>query len=73
MVRTRVVTCALGLFALAGREALAEGSDHPKEVLAMQGPNCVHGYYVNWADTFFFVGDTAAFNKFVEGYGKRFD
>ena len=39
----------------------------------MQGPNCVHGFMVNWEDTFFFAGDTAAFNKFVEGYGKRDD
>jgi hypothetical protein len=63
----------LGLFVFTPPKALALGRDLPADVLAQQGPNCVHGFMVNWTDTFFFAGDTAAFNKFVEGYSKRND
>ena len=73
MARSALLALALGLSALTPPEAQALGRDLPKDVLASQGPNCVHGYMVNWTDTFFFAGDTAAFNKFVEGYGKRKD
>jgi len=73
MARSAVFALALGWFALTVPEALAIGRDLPKEILALQGPNCVHGYMVNWTDTFFYAGDTAAFNKFVEGYSKRND
>jgi hypothetical protein len=59
--------------ALAAGPALAIGRDLPKDVLAMQGPNCVHGFMVNWEDVFFFAGDTVEVNKFLENYGKRDD
>src|SRR5262245_47524439 len=71
MARSAILPLVLGWFALTTPEALALGRDLPKDVLAEQGPNCVHGYMVNWTDTFFFAGDTAAFNKFVEGYSQR--
>ena len=73
MARSALLALVLGWFVLPTPEALALGRDLPKDVLAEQGPNCVHGYMVNWTDTFFFAGDTAAFNKFVEGYSKRHD
>lgn len=73
MPRCAIFALVLGLCALTTSEALAIGRDLPKDVLAIQGPNCVHGYMVNWEDTFFFAGDTAALNKFVEGYSKRSD
>ena len=44
-------------------EAFALGSDHPKEQLAAQGPNCVHGFFINESDVFFFAGDAADFNR----------
>lgn len=65
-----LVSC---LFTPIAPEALAIGRDLPKEILAKQGPNCVHGYMVNWEDTYFFAGDTAAFNEFIQGYSKRTD
>jgi hypothetical protein len=67
------IVLALALAILATPAVHAEGGDYPKERLAQQGANCVHGYYVNWEDTFFYAGETAAFNKFVEAYGKRDD
>ena len=52
-------------------EVLASGSDHPKEKLAVQGENCVHGYCVNQSDVFSFTGDAADFTKFVADLAKK--
>jgi hypothetical protein len=46
----------------ASQQALALGSDHPREQLAAQGRNCVHGFFVNKSDVYFFAGDAADFN-----------
>lgn len=46
-------------------EAFALGADHPKEELAKHGPNCVHGFFVNWIDVFYFAGDATACNAFL--------
>jgi hypothetical protein len=73
MARSAILTLALGLSGLISPEALALGGDYPKAKLAEQGPNCVHGYFVNWVDVFFYSGDTATFNTFVAGYSQRTD
>jgi hypothetical protein len=73
IARSAVFALVLGFVDLNAPEALALAADHPKDILTAQGPNCVHGYFVNSPDMFFFAGDTAAFNQFVDGYGKRKD
>jgi hypothetical protein len=52
-------------------EVFALGADHPKELLAKQGTNCVHGFFVNWVDVFFFTGDAAACQAFVAEQAKE--
>ena len=51
--------------------AFASGSDHPKERLAAKGRNCVHGYWVNESDVFFYAGDAADFNKAAADVAKK--
>jgi hypothetical protein len=63
------------LFPFSASEAFALGRDLPKDYLEehgqlVKGQIPVHGFMVNWTDTFFYSGDTAAFNKFVEAYSK---
>jgi hypothetical protein len=63
---------ALGMASLVARGL---GSDYSKEDLAEKGQIVtgqipIHGYWVNWEDVFFYTGDTQAFNRFVEAYGK---
>ncbi|MGL4462455.1 MAG: hypothetical protein ACRC1K_09880 [Planctomycetia bacterium] len=64
-------TLALLLAGWASREAVALGSDHPKEHLVTQGLNCVHGFFVNASDVFFFAGDAADFNKATAELAKK--
>jgi len=78
MARSAILALVLGWFALAAPEALALGHDLPKDYLEehgqlVKGQIPVHGFMVNWTDTFYYAGDTAAFNKFVEAYSKRTD
>jgi hypothetical protein len=70
MSRLTVTAVALLVWGVAASQALGLGADHPKEELAKRGPNCVHGYFVNWEDVFFFAGDTAALNKFLDDYAR---
>ena len=66
------IIMTLGLlvwFSLPAALAFGLGKDHTKEVIAKR-ENCVHGYWVNWEDVFFYAGDTAAFNKFIAEYSK---
>lgn len=74
-----IVILAIASFALAGA-----GGDHPQgPVRAGDGPpkppglhdlfnrpERVHGYWVNASDTFFYAGDTAALNTFLEAYAR---
>jgi hypothetical protein len=62
-------------FPVSASEALALGRDLPKDYLEehgqlVKGQIPVHGFMVNWEDVFFYSGDTADFNRFVEAYGK---
>lgn len=68
-----VMTFALALLVTGwcAREASAMGSDHPKKRLAAQGLTCVHGYWINESDVFFYAGDAADFNKFAAELAKR--
>jgi hypothetical protein len=60
--------------------AFGLGADHTGPVKASGWPegledlvnakNRVHGFFVNWTDVFFFAGDTAACNQFVEACAK---
>src|SRR5262245_43665404 len=73
-----VFALSVALFPLSASEALALGRDLPKDYLEehgqlVKGQVPVHGYMFNWPDTFFYAGETAAFNKFVEAYSKRND
>ena len=70
----RFVTSFALAMVLAGwgsQEAFALGGDHPKERLAAQGRNAVHGYFINESDVFFYSGDAAEFNKFVADLAKK--
>jgi hypothetical protein len=67
MIPILVLACAT----LQTAEALALGSDHSKEEIAQRGPNCVHGFWVNEQDVFFYAGDAASFSKFVEEAAKQ--
>src|SRR5262249_14325399 len=65
----------LALSPWAASVALGLGADFSKDELQrsgqlVKGQIPVHGYFVNWEDVFFYAGDTAAFNKFVEAYGQ---
>lgn len=62
---------AIVLVAWASQEAFAMGGDHPKERVAAQGRNCVHGYFINESDVFFYAGDAAEFNKFAADQTKK--
>ena len=73
MTRCVRLMLTLVVFGITASSAFGLGADHSKEELARRGPNCVHGYFVNWEDVFFFAGDTAALNKFLEGYAKTPD
>jgi hypothetical protein len=68
-----VTTFALAvlLAGLGAKEVFASGSDHPKERLAAQARNCVHGYWINQSDVFFYTGDAADFNKFAGDLAKK--
>jgi len=55
----------LFLFAISVHQAFALGADHGKEQLAAQCKNCVHGFFVNESDVFFYTGDAAEFTKFA--------
>ena len=62
-------------FLLSASEALALGRDLPKDYLEehgqlVKGQVPVHGFMVNWEDVFFYSGDTADFNRFIEAYSK---
>lgn len=57
------------------------GADHPKTPVQnsgwsagvsalVNGPNRVHGYFVNWNDVFFFKGNAKTFNAFLSDYAK---
>src|SRR5688572_7823778 len=65
MLRSIRFPLALVLLGLLTAEVCALGADHGKDELARRGPNCVHGFFVNWVDVFFFTGDAAACNAFV--------
>lgn len=65
----------LFLCSLATSAAFGLGADFPKEELArvgqlVDGQTPVHGYFVNWEDTFFYAGETADLNRFLAAYGK---
>jgi hypothetical protein len=64
------ILAMLFVFALAA-SALALGADHPKEQLAAQGKNCVHGYFVNSTDVYFFRGNAEEFNKVAADLVKK--
>jgi hypothetical protein len=64
-------TLALLLAGWGSQEAFALGSDHPKERLVAQGRNCVHGFFVNKSDVYFFAGDAADFNKAAAELAKK--
>jgi len=75
MRRVFVFALSVALFPLSASEALALGRDLPKDYLEehgqlVKGQIPVHGYMVNWEDVFFYSGDTADFNRFVEAYSK---
>jgi hypothetical protein len=59
----------------------ALGADHPKQAVTndkwpkglaelVNAENRVHGFFVNWEDVFFFIGDTAALNAFLAKYAQ---
>ena len=62
---------AIVLVAGDSQEAIAIGGDHPKERLAAQGHNCVHGFFINESDVFFYAGDAAEFSKFAADQAKK--
>ena len=64
-------TLALLVAGWVSQEAFALGSDHPKERLTAQGRNCVHGYFVNESDVYFFAGAAADFNKAAAELAKK--
>ena len=75
MRRFFVFALAVALSPWSASEALALGADYSKQDLEskgqlVKGQKPVHGYWVNWEDVFFYAGDTAAFNRFVEAYSK---
>ena len=75
MRRLFIFALIVALFSLSASQALAIGRDLPKDYLEdhgqlVKGQIPVHGFMVNWEDVFFYSGDTAAFNKFVEAYSK---
>ena len=56
-------------------DAFALGSDFSKDQLRekgelVQGQTPVHGYWVNWEDTFFYAGETADLNRFLNAYAQ---
>jgi hypothetical protein len=70
-----VFALIVALFPLSASEALALGRDLPRDYLEdhgqlVKGQIPVHGFMVNWVDVFFYSGDTADFNRFVEAYSK---
>jgi hypothetical protein len=63
------------LLALAAPYARAEGGDYSNAELKtkghlVKGQGPVAGYWVNWEDTFFYSGDAASLNRFLDAYGK---
>ncbi len=82
MTRAILVVFALVCWALLVREAFGLGSDHPQGPVAgnkgwpaglkelANRRERVHGFWVNETDVFFYDGDTRAFNRFLEAYGK---
>jgi hypothetical protein len=73
MRKVLVVALLLTLFGLATAPVHALGSDFSRHELETQGQFVkgqipVHGYWVNWTDTFFYQGDANAFNRFMEVY-----
>jgi len=73
MLRFSILALALAGFAVS--EAAALGRDFSKEELEangqlVKGQKPVHGYWINWDDTYFYSGDTAALNQFLVAYGK---
>jgi hypothetical protein len=70
MLRSIRFPLALLLTGFLATAVLALGADHPKSELEKHGPNCIHGFFVNWVDVFFFAGDGAACTKFVADLAK---
>lgn len=69
------LTLTLLFSSVAVSDARALGNDYSREELGqkgqlVKGQTPVHGYWVNWEDTFFYSGDTAELNRFLEAYGK---
>lgn len=64
------------IFLATVSDAFGLGADFSKEELKRQGElvegqTPVHGYFVNWEDVFFYTGDTAELNRFLQAYGKQ--
>src|SRR5262249_20396950 len=73
MLRFSILALALAGFTVS--EAAGLGRDFSKEELEangqlVKGQKPVHGYWINWDDTYFYSGDTAALNQFLVAYGK---
>ena len=77
----KVAVAGIILALLIPTVAWALGSDHPKQPVnndkwpkglaeLVNADNRVHGYFVNWEDVFFFRGDTASLNAFLNGYAQ---
>ena len=64
-----ILTLALASPARADGEDLPPGP-HLQPPSLIDRDNRVHGFRVNWIDTHFYAGDTAAFNAFVADYAK---
>jgi hypothetical protein len=76
MKNVLVVGLSVAILVSSAANALALGRDLPEDYLEehgqlVKGQIPVHGFMVNWTDTFFYAGDTAALNKFMEAYAKR--
>src|SRR5262245_51707725 len=73
MLRFSILALALAGFTVS--EAAGLGRDFSKEELEangqlVKGQKPVHGYWINWDDTYFYSGDSAALNQFLVAYGK---
>jgi hypothetical protein len=75
MMRRLALALILAVHCDGTSEAFAMGDDYSSEELGQKGElvdgqTPVHGYWVNWEDTFFYSGSTAELNLFLEAYGK---
>ncbi len=71
MSASAILAMLLGSLCFHPSMACAIGGDHTKQELAKHGANCVHGYFVNDTDVFFFAGEAAEFNQAAAALAKK--